>query len=393
MSTQQQFKTRQLHLSGIRRIHAGWIVFIASILLTCIGIAAIQTTRPSVASRQIILGIVGFIAAICIATIPPRKLREASWWLLAGGVLLLIFLLIPGVPDFIVHPRNGARRWINLGVTDVQPSELLKIAFVLAMASHLRFRKQYRRFGGLIVALCVAIPPMFLILIEPDLGTAMLFLPAMIAMLIAAGARYRHLMVIGLLALVTAGAMYPLLQLHQKDRIQALIAQVQGDDRYDQTIGYQGDRAMTLIGAGQQFGVGREMASQLLRANHLPEEHNDMVFAVICLRWGLQGAIVTWFLYLILGVGGIVAALGCRDPFPRLVAVGITTMLLSQMAINIAMTIGLAPITGLTLPFVSAGGSSLVVTWLMAGILFGIAMRRDPAMTREGFQFPDEVGV
>jgi cell division protein FtsW (lipid II flippase) len=219
----------------------------------------------------------------------------------------------------------------------------------------------------------------------------MLFLPALIAMLVAAGAKYRHLLAIALLAIVAAGSMYPILRPHQKDRIQALIAQVQGDDRYEQTIGYQGARAMMLIGSGQSTGVGKQMASDLLRANHLPEEHNDMIFAVITLRWGFFGAIATWSLYLLFGFGGIIAAIGCKDPFPRLVAVGLTAMVLSQMIINTAMTLGLAPITGLTLPFVSAGGSSLVIAWLMAGILFGIAMRRDP-MTREGFQFSGERG-
>jgi cell division protein FtsW (lipid II flippase) len=302
-------------------------------------------------------------------------------------LILLLFLLVPWVPDFIVHPRNGARRWINFVVTDMQPSELAKIAFVFAMASHLRFKKHYRTFNGLIIALFVAIPPMFLILIEPDLGTAMLFLPALIAMLIAAGARYRHLVVIGLLSLIAACSMYPILRSHQKNRIHALIAQVQGDDKYEQTIGYQGARAMMLIGAGQSTGVGKELAAELLSANHLPEEHNDMIFAVIALRWGLWGSIATWMLYLLFGLGGIITAIGCKDPFPRLVAVGLTTMILSQMIINTAMTLGLAPITGLTLPFISAGGSSLVVAWVMVGILLSIAMRRDPLMTREGFQF------
>jgi cell division protein FtsW (lipid II flippase) len=146
---------------------------------------------------------------------------------------------------------------------------------------------------------------------------------------------------------------------------------------------------MTLIGAGQFTGVGRERAADLLRANHLPEEHNDMIFAVIALRWGFVGVLATWGLYVLFGIGGVIAAVGCKDPFPRLVAVGLTTMVLSQMIINTAMTLGLAPITGLTLPFVSAGGSSLIIAWLMAGILFGIAMRRDP-MTREGFQFSSE---
>jgi cell division protein FtsW (lipid II flippase) len=382
--------TRQLHLSKTRKIHAGWIVLLAALLLTLLGVEVIDTTRPQTASRQLIFGIFGFGIAFVVAFIPQRRLRQASWWLYFGGLLLLVFLLIPGVPDSIVHPRNGARRWINLGVTDFQPSELLKIAFVLALASHLRFKEQYRKFSGLLITLCVALPPMFLILIEPDLGTAMLFIPSLIAMLIAAGAKYRHLVVITLLAIVAAGSMYQFLKPHQKDRIHALIAQVQGDDRYEQTIGYQGARAMTLIGAGQSTGVDKKEASELLRANHLPEEHNDMVFAVICLRFGMLGALGTWLLYVLLGIGGICASLGCKDPFPRLVAVGLTTMLLAQMVINTAMTLGLAPITGLTLPFISAGGSSLVVAWLMAGILFGIAMRRDPLMTREGFSFSDE---
>ncbi len=382
--------TRQLHLSATRNLHAGWLVVFAALLLSLFGVEAIDTTRPALAIRQMQLGAIGIVAAFAVAFIPHRRLRQSSWWLYTGGLLLLLFLLIPFVPDFIVHPRNGARRWINVGVTDFQPSELLKIAFVLALASHLRYKEQYRSFGGLVVALCVALPPMFFILLEPDLGTAMLFIPALIAMLITAGAKYKHLLSIALLALVAAGSMYPILRPHQIARIDALIAQIQGDDRYEQTSGYQGARAMTLIGAGQLTGVGKVEAEQLLRANHLPEEHNDMVFAVIGLRWGMFGALGTWVLYMVLGLGGIGASLGCKDPFPRLVAVGLTTMLLSQMIINTAMVIGLAPITGLTLPFISAGGSSLVVAWLMAGILFGIAMRRDPVMTREGFSFTDE---
>jgi cell division protein FtsW (lipid II flippase) len=184
--------------------------------------------------------------------------------------------------------------------------------------------------------------------------------------------------------------MWPLLRPHQKDRIVAMVAQVRGDTRFEQDIGYQGARAMMLVGAGGIDGVGREQAKSLLDANHLPEEHNDMVFAVICLRWGVLGALVVWGLYMVLATGGLLIAIGCRDPFPRLVAVGLTAMLLSQMFINTAMTIGLAPITGLTLPFVSAGGSSLVVAWMMSGILFGIAMRREHPMTREGFAFGGE---
>jgi len=384
-----RFTAKTLNLSTVRFIHAGWLVVGAALALTFLGIEAIGTTRPATAVGQLRLACLGVAAGIVVAFIPAKRLRQASWWLLGFGLLLLVFLLVPGVPDFIVRPRHGARRWINLWLVDLQPSELVKIAFVLALASHLRFKKHYRNFSGLILVLCVVIPSSVLILKEPDLGTAMLFLPAMLAMLIAAGAKYKHLCVIAILGLMASSVMFPMLETHQQNRIYALIAQLKGDDRYVQNIGYQGARAMTLIGAGQAWGVGEEDAKKLLAANHLPEEHNDMIFAVIVLRWGLRGAIVIWSLYAILGLGGILAAIGCRDPFPRLVAVGLTAMLLSQMVINTAMTLGLAPITGLTLPFISAGGSSLVVAWLMAGILFGIAMRRDPLMTREGFTFKD----
>lgn len=374
----------------VRWVHPGWLIVVAAAVLTLLGYAVIGTTRPSTATRHFVLGGIGVVAAICMLLPPPRRFRQASWWLLGGCILLLLFLLVPGVPDAIVHPRNGARRWINLFATDLQPSELTKIAFVLAMAAHLRFRDHYRRFGGLLLALGLAFPPIVLILIEPDLGTAMLFVPTLLAMLIAAGSRYRDLFLIGLMAIVAAGSMWPLLRPHQKDRIVAMVAQVRGDTRFEQDIGYQGARAMMLVGAGGIDGVGREQAKSLLDANHLPEEHNDMVFAVICLRWGVLGALVVWGLYMVLATGGLLIAIGCRDPFPRLVAVGLTAMLLSQMFINTAMTIGLAPITGLTLPFVSAGGSSLVVAWMMSGILFGIAMRREHPMTREGFAFGGE---
>ena len=387
MSIQSRGEAKRLNRNPIRKIHAGWVVFIAAFLLMMVGIEAIDTTRLGAATRQLLLGGVGMMGAFFIVFVPQKRLRQASWWLYIVALILLIFLLIPSIPDFIVHPRNGARRWINFGIIDMQPSEIAKVAFVFAMASHLRFKKHYRKFNGLILALFVAIPPMFLVLKEPDLGTAMLFLPALIAMLFAAGAKYRHLIVIGLLAMVVAGSMYSVLQKHQQNRIKAFWAQVQGDSRFEQSIGYQGARAMMLIGAGQETGVGKERAAELLRANHLPEEHNDMIFAVIALRWGFWGAIAVWSLYVLFSVGGIVAAVGCRDPFPRLVAVGLTTMVFSQMIINTAMCLGIAPITGMTLPFVSAGGSSLVIAWLMVGILFGIAMRRDPVMTREGFQF------
>jgi cell division protein FtsW (lipid II flippase) len=233
--------------------------------------------------------------------------------------------------------------------------------------------------------------PMGLVLVEPDLGTAMLFLPTLFAMLIAAGAKIRHLVIIVVLGLSLAPAMYPLLQPHQKDRIQAMLAQVRGDERYVNDIGYQGARAMTLVGAGQLTGVGRQKARELAIYNHLPESHNDMIFAIICCRWGMVGALVTWALFAALCLGGVLTAALCKEPFGRLVAVGLTAALFAQVTINNGMTIGLMPITGMTLPFVSYGGSSLVTVWLMIGLLFNIALRRPQYLTRHSFEFDEPV--
>ena len=170
----------------------------------------------------------------------------------------------------------------------------------------------------------------------------------------------------------------------------ALVAQVQGDNRYENDIGYQGARSMTLEGAGGLKGHDADHASMLLRYNHLPERHNDMIFTVICTRWGVFGALATWGAYLSFMLGGFLVALRSTDPFGRLVAVGISVMLMTQMLINSGMSLGIFPITGMTLPFVSYGGSSLVVNWIMVGLLLGISCRPPRMMWRESFHFQSE---
>ena len=148
---------------------------------------------------------------------------------------------------------------------------------------------------------------------------------------------------------------------------------------------------VTLVGSGGLLGVGATKAANLIEYNKLPEEHNDMVFAVIACRWGLLGALATWALFGVFVLGGLLTAGLCKDPFGRLVAVGIIAALFAQMAINTGMTIGLLPITGLPLPFVSYGGSSMVATWLMVGLLFNIALRRSKHFARQSFEFDGTV--
>jgi rod shape determining protein RodA len=382
-------RAKELHKPRVQVWNAGWVCVAAAMVLSILGIIAISTTRQPLALSQIVHLGLGVIGATFIALPHYRWIQRISFPMLIIAIALLIFVLIPWVPEAIVRPRNGARRWISLYFTDFQPSELTKIAYICALASYLRFRRNYRTLFGLFLPLALTFVPMLLILVEPDLGTAMLFLPTLFAMLIAAGAKLWHLVLIITLGLSAAPLAYPVMAPHQQDRIKSMIAQVRGDERYIDDIGYQGARAMTLVGAGGISGVGNDKAADLIRFNHLPEEHNDMIFAVIACRWGLLGALATWTLFILFAIGGLLTAGQCKEPFGRLVAVGIVAVLLAQMTINTGMTIGLLPITGLTLPFVSYGGSSLVSTWLMVGLMLNIALRRPQYLARKSFEFDE----
>jgi len=384
----QRSSTRHRH--RLDWLNPGWACVAAALLLSGIGIAIIATTEPGLAVRQaVFLGLA--IVGCAVAALPHyRWLQRLALPIMLGVLALLVFVLIPWVPESIVAERNGARRWINLGVTDFQPSELAKIAYIVALATYLRTRRTYRRFFGLAVPFALTLVPMGLIFLEPDLGTALLFMPTLFAILIAAGARLRHLALIVLVGAVCAPIAYPLLRPHQKDRIQALYYQMRGDKRHVQGIGFQGDRAMRLVGAGEVAGVGRRLAADLVEYNNLPEEHNDMVFAVVNCRWGLLGGLATWGLFAVFISAGLLTAGLCKDPFGRLLAVGITVILFTQMTINTAMTIGLLPITGMTLPFVSYGGSSLITTWLMVGLLLNVGLRRPHYLARDSFDFDRE---
>ena len=372
---------------GLLWANPAWLSVIAALLLSLLGLITIGTTHPELVAKQAILLGLGLAVAAVVAIPHVRWLQKLSTPLMVVVLIMLILLLLPGIPDQLVHPRNGARRWISLGFTDMQPSELAKIAVVLMIASWLRFRKNHRRLQGLFPPLFMALVPMGLILLQPDLGTALLFLPICFSMLFAAGAKTSHLAVIVLMGVIGGAAMIPMLRPHQRDRIQAMWAQLRGDDRFENDIGYQGARSMMLVGAGGIAGVGGDTATAMLEWNHLPEEHNDMIFAVICTRWGMVGGILTWLLYGMLLLGGLLTAAWCRDPFGRLLSVGISVGIMAQMIVNTGMTIGLMPITGMTLPFVSYGGSSLLAAWIMVGLLFGVALRRPPLLWRQSFEF------
>jgi cell division protein FtsW (lipid II flippase) len=383
---------RHINQSRLVWFNIGWAVVLAALALTLLGVAAIDTTQPGSAVRQFAHLLVGLVFALVVAAPDYRRLRRFTWPLAILSVLLLVFVLIPVVPEELVRPRNGARRWINFGLTDVQPSELAKIAWIALMAEWLVRGRSYRSFTGFILTFMVTLVPFALIYVEPDLGTALLFIPTLMVMLVVAGARLWHVVLVlvigaslGPIAYFTPGVLKP----HQTARVEAILAQMRGDDSLDSDEGFQAARARLVVGSGGLTGVGKDHARALIQYNRLPEEHNDMIFAVVACRWGLLGGAALLGLFILFSVGGISVAAGSRDAFGRLLVVGIISMIFFQMLVNTGMTIGLLPITGMTLPFVSYGGSSLVTTWIMVGIVLNVALRRPRPLQREAFVFED----
>lgn len=384
-------------LRDLARAHAGWVALAAALGLTAMGVQAIATVEPGFAQRQAQWVPIALVAmALCLLP-HPRVLGWISYPLLGAMLVALVLLLMPFVPRSIVPIRNGARSWVDLGFMSIQPSELTKIAFVMALAWYFRYRSSYRTLKGLVPPFLIMLVPVGLILKQPDLGTALLFAPTLFIMLIAAGAKLRHLGALtGLAGVAVAGVVLvtlyapdgtQLLQPHQQERIRSMLSLAAGETRYLDDDAYQQSKAMTLVGAGQLTGYGRERAETVLAYNHLPFDHNDMIFAVIASRWGLLGTLGMMGLYFAMIASFLAVAARSKDPFARMCCVGFAGMIFTQTSINIAMTVGLLPITGITLPLISYGGSSLLATFLMVGLVINFASRRPTAMTRPSFEY------
>jgi rod shape determining protein RodA len=232
---------------------------------------------------------------------------------------------------------------------------------------------------------------MFLILFQPDLGTLLMLLPVLLAMLFVAGARPRHLLTVLLLgcALLPAFYFYGMKE-YQRTRIQVLFKQASADEAWHMDQGYQLRQSKIALGTGGLTGTGYGEGIFVQYGDLLPEEHNDFIFAIIGHQWGLIGGVLVILAYGVIVLCGLEVATVTNDPFGRLLAVGVVVMIVAQALLNICMTVGLAPITGMTLPFVSAGGSSLWANFLALGLLVNVAQRRPMLIARAPFEHRDE---
>ena len=318
----------------------------------------------------------GLAAAVVVVLIPYKTLVGRAYLVYGAAILLLLLVLAAGTV------RKDSRRWLNVLGFDFQPSEVMKLALILTLARFIRFRNSYKRFKGLGAPFLLTLIPMALILKQPDLGTALLCIPILFTMLFVAGARIRHL---ALIMVMGAGCIYPMyewgLKDYQKRRIDGFLAQIPivGRSKDADTksadvrgMGYQVHQSKIAIGSGGIAGVGSDQAQSL---RWVPERLNDFVFAVVANKAGLFGAFLVLALFVWLLVAILAVAMRHRDPAGRLICVGVFALFFFQAFINIGMTIGLMPITGMTLPLLSYGRSSVLVSILAVGLVCNVAAR------------------
>lgn len=366
---------------GVRPERLDWFLLGVAGLLIALGIAFIASASShggegwGYAGRQgffLLLGLAGFVA---VQRADYRTLLRWSPALYLGGLVLLC-----GV--FATRPVNGARSWYDLYFFKLQPSELLKPVLILTLAYYLMYRDSYKRLTGLLVPLVLCFVPMALILKQPDLGTTMTLVPVVFAMLYAAAARLWHL---GLMVLCGAagltGMWFTIMKDYQKRRVLAWLY----PEQYRLSEAWQQLQAKIAIGSGGFFGSGWGENSQS-NLNLLPEKHTDFIFAVAAEEGGFLTVGFVALLHCALALSGLHIASRTREPAGRLIAVGIAALLGGQALINMSVALGLLPTTGVTMPFVSYGGSSLISSLLCLGLLVNIGAKQEIMLGRETFE-------
>ena len=305
-----------------------------------------------------VLGVAGMIVA---SRWKYTRLRLIAPTLVVGALVGCAAVLV------IAQPINGARRWVSFGPATFQPSELAKLAFTVWLAAHLAKRKPpaslhelWRPIGALLGVFLI------LILLEPDLGTAITLAVMAGAVLFASGTRVRTLGS-GVVLLSLVGLLVVMSKAYMRARVFSFLDPWQDP----QGAGFQIVQAQIGLGSGHFLGEGLGQGVQ--KIHYLPEAHTDMIFAVIGEELGLVGTASLIVAYLLFAWAGLKTALQCPDPFGKRLAAGLTALVCCQAAINLAAVLGMAPLTGIPLPFVSYGGSSLVVELFSVGILLNIA--------------------
>jgi len=319
-------------------------------------------------NRQLFFLVAGVITMTAAAYFPYRRIRDwvpAVFW---GGMFLLLLVLTPlGVE------RNGTKAWFEFGSFQLQPSELCKIAYIFMLANYLeRFngRLDARQLGN---GLLLGLIPIGLILLETDVGTALVFIAITMGMLLIAGAQTKHILILTVVGIILSALVWSsgVLQDYQQDRLTSFI-----DPASSQTeAAYQQTQAQIAIGSGGLTGQGFGQGQQT-RGEFVPEQHTDFIFSVIGEEFGFVGSVSVLALFAIVMWRCMRTARKSPDLLGTLICCGVMTLFAFQMFQSVGMTLGIMPITGIPIPFVSYGGSSTISCFVGVGFVLNIHMRR-----------------
>ncbi len=346
----------------------------AVMLLTAYGIVMIRsaiTGAPAFETyprQQLIWASLGLVILITTAAIDYRILTSSHWWIYAGLIGLLVAVAVTG------QVENEARRWIQITSSfQIQPSEFGRIFIAITFGQFLANRRHMiNRFNNTIITLLYFVIPVGLIFIQPNLGMTILFMFIWFVMIWVAGLPLRHFILLGVMGLVVGLAVFPLLADYQRERITTFLnpEEASSDDVFNI------DQAEISIGSGGLTGKGYLQGTQS-QLGFLRAQHTDFIFSVLTEEMGLLGGSL-----LVLGLMGVIlwrilrAATLSPDPAGKLICAGIAAILFFQTAVNVGMNVRVLPVTGLTLPFVSYGGSSLITLFLAIGVVESVLMRQ-----------------
>lgn len=319
--------------------------------------------------KQVLFIAVGVVGMVLVTLVDYRHLRDVAWVPYVVTTLLLALVVSP-----LGSERRGTQAWFQLGGFQLQPAELAKVSAVLAVATVLARSEVPLRARRLAVALVVLGLPVALIMLQPDLGTALVFLAIATGTLLVGGARARHLVlltavgVIGMVGVVNSDV----LEDYQRDRLTNFLAD---DDADVQASAYNSDQSKAAIASGSINGKGLFEGTQT-RLGFVPEQHTDFIFTAVGEELGFVGSATVLGLLALICVRTWRTAQIARDRLGMLICIGVLSMLVFEIFQNVGMTMGIMPITGIPLPFMSYGGSSIIASWLAIGLVLNVHMRR-----------------
>ncbi|MCC7543258.1 rod shape-determining protein RodA [bacterium] len=357
---------------GLKRID--WVIVATSVLLVIIGLLVLfssgikpaETTAEIDTTRQILYAAVGVAVALMLLRLDYRSLRS---YVVPMYIVTLIALV---AVEFVGKSALGAQRWINLGFFQFQPSEFSKLAFIVVLATYYsRVYGATKQLRYTLTSLFLLIPLLILVIGQPDLGTGLVFSVIWIAMTIGTLLPKRYLVFAGSIGVLALPIIYQFLAPYQKSRLQVLL-----NPQADRLgIGYNVVQSVIAVGSGGWFGRGLTAGSQS-QLNFLPSQHTDFIFAVLAEKLGFVGAALTIILFCILITRIFLVGLQSNDRLGSFLCIGIGGMLLFHVLINIGMNMGIMPVTGIPLPFISAGGTSMLINCAAIGVVLSVSSRR-----------------